>query len=194
MNTQRHDEPTTDTTEHLLRPDPAQTLDPFVILSLCPINFRDTVADIGCGLGYFTLPLAKQLVNGKVYAFDVTQAMLDACRERIEGARMGNVEIAKCEEYSFPVHPATMDGVFAAFCVHRPQDRTRFLSALKELLKPRGWCTILEWQPKETALGPPVSSRIEPLQLELMARSVGFRVSSWRDINDDHYIMTLLSN
>ncbi len=194
MSTHDHEEQTADVIQRLLRPERTATLDPFVVLSLCPINFRDTVADIGCGPGYFTLPLAKQLVNGKVYALDVNQEMLDACRGRVEEARMGNVEIVKCEEYSFPLPPATMDGLFVAFVVHHPQDRARFLTAIKDLLKLKGWCSVLEWQPKETESGPPVSSRIDPSELEELARSIGFRVINWRSINEDHYIMTLMNS
>ena len=72
-----------------LSPERAQKLDPFVVLSFCPVNVHDTVADIGCGPGYFTLPLAKMLVNGKVYALDLDEQMVAACRERIDQARLG---------------------------------------------------------------------------------------------------------
>lgn len=193
MSTQHHEEPIAEIIQRLLNPERAETLDPFVVLGLCPINFRDTVADIGCGPGYFTLPLAKQLVNGKVYALDVDPDMLDACRQRVAEARMGNVEFVQCEEYSFPVPDGAMDGLLVAFVVHHPQDRIRFLSALKALLKPKGWCAILEWQPKETESGPPVASRLQPSELEELARSVGFRVSNWRSVNEDQYLMILLN-
>ena len=54
--------------QRLLRPERAEMLDPSEILSFCPINSHDRVADIGCGPGYFTLPLAASVNNGKVYA------------------------------------------------------------------------------------------------------------------------------
>ena len=179
--------------ERMLRPERMETLDPFRVLSLCPVNSRDTVADIGCGPGFFTLPLAKFLVNGKVYALDTSDEMIEACQNRLDEARMGNVEVMKCEEYEFPVSPASVDGLFIAFVVHHPSDRERFLTAARELLKPGGWCFILEWHKKETESGPPQEARITPEELRQSAQNSGFRFQSSRDINDEHYMMTLIN-
>ena len=101
----------------LLSPERAETSDPIVILSFSPINAYDTVADIGCGPGFFTLPLAKALVRGKVLALDLDDEMLAACRERVAEARMGNVDILKCSEFEFPIGAAWVGGVLLAFVV-----------------------------------------------------------------------------
>jgi ubiquinone/menaquinone biosynthesis C-methylase UbiE len=177
--------------EILLSPDRAETLDPLTVISLCPVNPGDTVADIGCGPGYFTVPLAKFLYSGKVFALDTDQAMLDACRGQLDQARMSNVETLLCEEYEFPVEPGSLDGALAAFVVHHPSDPARFLSSIKGLLRPRGWCTVLEWQAKEMDAGPSLDRRIAPEDLDALARSVGFRAPTHRALNDQHYMMSL---
>ena len=82
--------------ERLLRPERLETLDPFRVLSHCPLTQRDNVADIGCGPGYFTLPLAKFLINGRVIALDTSDEMLEKCRARLDEVRLGNVEVVKC--------------------------------------------------------------------------------------------------
>ncbi len=175
----------------LLSPERAETSDPIVILSFSPINAYDTVADIGCGPGYFTLPLAKALVRGKVLALDLDDEMLAACRERVAQARMGNVEILKCSEFEFPIEAGSVDGVFLAFVIQASPDKGRFLKAVREVLQPRGWCSVLEWYRKETEMGPPLERRIDPEDLEVMARDAGFRTMGWRDLNGDQYMMTL---
>ena len=179
--------------ERMLRPERMETLDPFRVLSHCPVNQRDTVADLGCGPGFFTLPLAKFLVNGKVYALDTSDEMIEACQNRVDQARMGNVEVLKCGEYKFPVSPASIDGLFIAFVVHHPSDRERFLAAAKEMLKPGGWCFILEWHKRETESGPPQQARITPDELRQIAQNSGFRFQSSRDLNNEHYMMTVIN-
>lgn len=180
--------------ERMLRPERAETLDPFRILSHCPVNHSDAVADIGCGPGYFTLPLAKYLINGKVFALDTSDEMIEACQGRMDAARMGNVEVLKCSEYEFPVAPATLDGLFIAFVVHHPEDRVRFLTGAKEMLKPGGWCFILEWHKKETESGPPLKARITPDEMREFAAEAGFKAQSSGDINDENYMMTLINS
>lgn len=180
-----------DRIQRLLRPERAAILDPLHILSLCPLNIYDTVAEIGCGPGYFTLPLAKALARGKILAVDLDDKMVSACRERVAEARLGNVEILKCSEFEFPIEPASVEGAFLAFVIQASPDKGRFLSAVREAIQPRGWCSVLEWYRKETETGPPLERRIDPADLEIVARDAGFRTMGWRDLNGDHYIMTL---
>lgn len=180
--------------ERMLRPERVETLDSFRVLSHCPLTPRNLVADIGCGPGYFTIPLAKFVINGKVIALDTSDEMLEACRNRLDEARLGNVEVIKCEEYAFPVDPATMDGIFISVTLHHPEDRVRFLSAAREMLKPGGWCFIIEWQPHETELGPPQQVRITIDELRQMASDSGLRFQSSLNLNSDYYLATLINS
>ena len=179
--------------ERMLRPERAETLDPFRVMSHCPVNPRDTVADIGCGPGYFTLPLAKYLIYGEVFALDVSDEMIQACQERVNQARLGNVEVLKCEAYEFPVEAGIADGLFISVTLHHPEDRVRFLTAAKEMLKPGGWCFIVEWQKKETESGPPQQVRITTEELRQIAKDSGFKFQSSLNLNSDYFVATLIN-
>jgi ubiquinone/menaquinone biosynthesis C-methylase UbiE len=152
------------------------------------------VADIGCGPGYFTLPLAKFVIHGKVVALDTSDEMVEACKGRMDAARLGNVDVLKCEEYEFPVAAASMDGLFISVTLHHPEDRVRFLTAANEMLKPGGWCFIIEWQPHETESGPPQEVRINKDQLDQIAGDSGFKVQSSINLNEDYYLATLIKS
>ena len=177
--------------QRLLSPQRDASLDTLAILSFSGISYRDRVADIGCGPGYFTIPLAKALVEGKLYALDIDNEMLDACRERVAQARMGNVEILKCEEFDSSLEAGSLDGIFLAFVIQQSPDKPRFLKAVRQLLRPRGWGAILEWYRKETETGPPLERRVDPELMEELVKSAGFRYLGWRDLNGEQYMMTL---
>ena len=177
--------------QRLLSPQRDASLDTLAILSFSGISYRDRVADIGCGPGYFTIPLAKALVEGKLYALDIDNEMLDACRERVAQARMGNVEILKCEEFDSSLEAGSLDGIFLAFVIQQSPDKPRFLKAVRKLLRPRGWGAILEWYRKETETGPPLERRVDPELMEELVKSAGFRYLGWRDLNGEQYMMTL---
>jgi SAM-dependent methyltransferase len=177
--------------QRLLSPERAATLDTLTIFSFCPINVHDTVAEIGCGPGFFTIPLAKALANGKVLALDLDDEMLAACQDQVDQARMGNVEILKCSEFEFPIEAASVEGAFLAFVIQASPDKGRFLGAVREFLQPKGWCSVIEWYRKETKMGPPLERRIDPDDLEAVARDAGFRTMGWRDLNGENYMMTL---
>ena len=177
--------------QRLLRPERAEMLPASEILSFCPISSHDRVADIGCGPGYFTLPLAASVVNGKVYALDIDEEMVAACGEMVEQAGLDNVETLSCSEFDFPLEPGTLDGAFMAFVVQHSSDKQGLLQAVRELLRPGGWCTVLEWYRRETETGPPLKRRVDPQDLEVLASQAGFLLEGWRDLNGEHYSMSL---
>jgi len=191
MTSESYQKDTQDFIQRLLRPERAEMLDTAVILGLCPVKPQDNVAEIGCGPGYFTLPLAQAAVNGKVYALDIDREMLAACQEHVESAHLNNVETLTCSEFDFPIEQGAMDGIFMAFVVQHPADKTRLLRAARELLRPGGWCAVVEWYRKETKTGPPLERGVDPGDLDTLATGAGFQPMGWQDLNGEHYLMTL---
>ncbi len=62
--------------------------DPFTILTPYLKN-GDTAVDLGCGMGYFSIPLAELVGDrGKVIAVDLQERMLAGLRGRAEKAKL----------------------------------------------------------------------------------------------------------
>lgn len=190
MTVKRTPEETRELIQRLLSAERAQELDTFAIMTFFPLEPDQHVADIGAGPGFFSIPLAKHLIYGKLYALDSDEEMLKVLRQRVAEARLGNVEIIHNENANFPLPPGSMDAAFLAFVIHDQEDKEGFLRAVKALLKDRGWAGVVEHYPREGE-NVPRSRRVSPDDLKELAAKVGLRFIWWRDINGKDYMALL---
>jgi ubiquinone/menaquinone biosynthesis C-methylase UbiE len=109
--------------------DPERLLDPYVRPGM-------TVVDIGCGMGYFTIGLAKLAgPGGKVIAVDLQQQMLDALGRRARRAGMADrIILHRCRKESLGVE-APADFVLAFWMAHEVPDAPHFFREIFTLLK-----------------------------------------------------------
>ena len=175
----------------LLSVERRRAIDTHSLLSRLPIRPYHVVADIGCGPGYFTIPLAKYLYNGKVNALDVQQEMLDATRKTLDDARLTNVEVTLSKERKLPLDDESLDGVLMAFVLQEADGPAALLKDARRCLKPAGWLAVLEWHKRETDQGPPVERRIDPDEMRAMAEKLEFKVRDTQQLNSDQYMILM---
>lgn len=104
-----------------------------------------TAMDIGCGPGFFTLPMA-QLVgeNGKVIAVDLQEGMLQKLHQKIKGTELEDkIMLHKCEQDKIGINEK-VDFVLAFYMVHEIPKQYNFFMELKSLLNPNGSIFIVE--------------------------------------------------
>ena len=123
------------TFDNPLRPwlhDPQQIIGPFVGEGM-------TVADIGCGMGYFSVAMAKMVgPKGKVLAIDLQQMMLDLLRKRVYRAGVGDrisTVLAAADDIRIT---EPVDFVLAFWMVHEVKDIPRFFGQVAAALRPGG--------------------------------------------------------
>ena len=175
----------------LLSSERHQDLDVHHVMALLPLLPYHMVADIGCGPGYFAIPLGKHLFRGKVYALDVQQEMLDATKEQLERVHLTNVEAVLSEEKKLPLEDESLDGAFAAFVVHEADSPKVMLEEARRCLRKGGWFAMLEWYKREMDDGPPLKERIDEAVLREIAEKVGFRPSARHDLNGKQYMILM---
>ncbi len=118
--------------------------DPAAILGAY-VGPGDSVLDIGPGMGYFSIPLAR-LVGpaGRVTAIDIQEKMLAALALRAE--KSGVSEIVRTHlatPESLGEHPGA-DFVLAFWMVHELPDQRPFLAQIFNLMKPGGRFLLVE--------------------------------------------------
>ena len=127
---------------------------PDQIISALALSPGATVADVGCGTGYFTWRLAEQVgPTGKVLAVDVQQRMLDLTRTAVRQRKLRNVDYALATGNDPRLPANTFDLVFIAYAYHEFADPERVMAAVRSSLKPGGRVVILEYA-KESNIAP----------------------------------------
>ena len=178
-----------DNNDILVSRERRQVLDPSRLLSLLPIMSHHWVADIGCGPGYFSVPFAKYLFDGKLFALDIQKEMLEATRQAVEAVHLTNVELVLSKETKLPIDDEVLDGALASFVLQEASRPSMLLKEARRCLKKSGWLIILEWQKREMDEGPPVSQRISEPELRAMTEKLGFRFRALRNLNGSQYMM-----
>ncbi|MGB9874294.1 MAG: class I SAM-dependent methyltransferase, partial [Hydrogenobacter sp.] len=86
----------------LLNPERQRWQSIEVFLEKVKPSQEEVWVDLGCGPGYFTIPLA--LKCKKVYAVDSEDKMLEICKQRVkESGLETKVEFVKCSEEEVPL-------------------------------------------------------------------------------------------
>ena len=119
-----------------------------LILSRLGIERFHDVAELGCGYGTFSIPIAKA-ISGTLYTFDVDPAMLTRTRDRGAGLRI-EFQHRDIMESGFGVD---VDAVLLFNILHgeRPVDLLRHAV---NALRPHGEVLVIHWRYGETPRGP----------------------------------------
>ncbi|MBY8998460.1 MAG: class I SAM-dependent methyltransferase [Candidatus Thorarchaeota archaeon] len=104
------------------------------------------VADLGCGPGYFTLPLAECVGPlGRVYAVDSNEKAIRALEKKADKHGYSNIEAhaASASDLSF-IKDGSVDFVLAngLLCSMAPKHHESTVNEIKRILKPQGQAYI----------------------------------------------------
>jgi len=162
-------------------------LDPPKLLGRFGIQRGWTVADVGCGPGFFTFPLAEIVgAEGKVYGVDAEPRMIARLRERIEGLRTENVFAVHSTERAIPLPDGIVDFTLLSMVLHELEGPST-LAEIGRILKNGGKLGVVDWEKKDEAIGPPRRIRLDRDEAAKMLRAAGFDPGSPLEITPSHY-------
>jgi ubiquinone/menaquinone biosynthesis C-methylase UbiE len=163
-----------------------RNLPPDRILEKLKLSTTDVVADIGCGVGYFTVPIA-QLVDNKVYAVDISQEMLDEVAIAKQEQDLENIELINTQDQSNVLEDDTIDFMLMSNLVHEVETREEFLESYLAKLRPGGRLAIIDFKKIATDFGPPVKEKISKAKLYNLLEELGLEVKLVTDLNQEQY-------
>lgn len=108
------------------------------IIDRLELGADDMVIDIGCGTGAFTLCAAK--FCKKIYAVDVSKAMLDYTRQKAQKAGLNNIEFCHGGFLTYEHHAKLVDVIVSMGALHHIPDFWKLigLRRIASMLKNKG--------------------------------------------------------
>lgn len=145
-----------------------------VVMSL-GLEQGETIADIGAGSGYFAFRFAHHVgKSGRVYAVDINPDMIIHMNRRIRDTQAKNLITVLAAPDDPLLVDNSIDRFFMCDTWHHIQNRTRYLSLMKKMLKPGGQVIMIDFQKKDLPVGPPVEMKIAREDLIKQMQAAGF--------------------
>lgn len=116
------------------------------------LNLKEgmVVADIGAGVGYYTIRMAKKVgPTGKVYASDIQPEMLTLLRKRLDEQKVTNVEMVLGTETDPKLPLTSIDLAIMVDVYHELAQPQRMLRKLRKTLKDDGRLVLLEFRKED---------------------------------------------
>jgi SAM-dependent methyltransferase len=102
------------------------------------------VLEAGCGVGAQTVSLAAGSPGAKILSVDISEASVNAARQRVTQAGFTNVEFRQANIFDLPFEPETFDHVFVCFVLEHLPNPQEALACLRTVLKTGGSLTVIE--------------------------------------------------
>lgn len=135
-----------------------------------------TCADLGCGIGFYSLPLAQEWRNSrKVIAVDRSTPALEELDKRIDHLDLTNVQIRQSVSDRIPIEDSFIQMAIMGNVYHEIKGRLNYLMEVFRILKPGGVLLLIDWDHEEDmGIGPPLNERVPMDQVVMDLEFAGF--------------------
>jgi ubiquinone/menaquinone biosynthesis C-methylase UbiE len=149
------------------------------------------IADLGCGAGYFTIPMAKALHNtGQVYAVDVLAFALESVMSQAKLYGLLNVRVKRANVETVGgtgIEAGKVDMAVMVNILFQCQDRDAVFQEAKRILAPGGRIVVIDWIPNNIALGPKFEHCLPEETAKRIAIKNGLKVVQVIKAGETHY-------
>lgn len=101
------------------------------------------VLEVGCGTGFYLLPLAERLPGVGCCGIEPADAMLVQARDKVRDRGLRNCLLAKADGHSLPFADSTFDFVLMSQVLHFLGDRPRAVGEANRVCTPRARLLVI---------------------------------------------------
>jgi ubiquinone/menaquinone biosynthesis C-methylase UbiE len=160
----------------LVRPEREQEEQPEAMLDALKIPPGTTVADVGAGVGYTSLKLARRVgKKGTVYATDIQPEMLRMLQAYARDAGVRNIKPIRCTATDPRLPEGQVDLILMVDVYHECSDPEATLRGLRKALRPGGRLVLVEFRAEDPDVPIKPEHKMELSQVRRELEPQGFR-------------------
>lgn len=109
-----------------------------------------TICDMGCGNGFYTMRIAKRIgAKGVIYAVDIQPEMLSMLSERAKADRVHNIKLLLGTVVDPQLPAESCDMILCVDVYHEFSHPEQMLAAMRKALKPAGRLVLVEFRAED---------------------------------------------
>jgi len=170
-------------------------IDPNMIVSQLGLEKGITVADFGCGSGYFSLPVAEAIgSDGMLYALDVLPSALESVESRAKIMGLTNIIIKRVnleKENGSKLEGNSLDWVILKDMLFQNSMKDVILAETYRVLKSGGRMLIVEWNEYDSSMGPEQGLRIKKEDMVTLIQTQKFSIEREVNAGNFHYALVV---
>jgi ubiquinone/menaquinone biosynthesis C-methylase UbiE len=147
------------------------------IIKKTGITQPGVIIDLGAGTGLFSAAFAAKFQSCTVYAADISEIMVDWIKEN-RTKKYPNIIPLLMDDSTLDLHDNSCDFLYMINLHHELDNPLKTVRETYRLLKPGGIIAISDWKKEETGMGPDISIRVSPGEIERQLSESGFSNSN----------------
>ncbi len=161
----------------LIRDTREQEENPRKLLAALELKSGQTVADIGCGNGYYTLLMARKVgPQGRVYAVDIQPEMLALLEERAQAAGIDNIVPVLSSPADPKLPDDAIDLILLVDVYHEFAYPEQMLAGMRRALSPDGVVALAEYRLEDPQIPIKLLHKMSKKQIRREYESNGFEL------------------
>ncbi|HVF15493.1 MAG TPA: class I SAM-dependent methyltransferase [Steroidobacteraceae bacterium] len=151
---------------------------PQLVLDALQIQPGQTVVDLGCGSGYYAFRMSKLVgPNGKVFAVDIEERMLQFVRQRAQREAITNITPIRSTASDPNLPPESVDLLLMVDVYHELEFPFEVMRKVREALKPGGRVALVEYRAEDPKVMIKEVHKMTQKQIIKEMKAVGLRHS-----------------
>lgn len=150
---------------------------PEIALDAIGVKPGMVVADVGAGVGYFTVRIARRVgPSGKVMANDIQPEMLARLQDRLDAEHLANVETVLGTQSDPKLPAGKFDLILMIDVYHELAQPQRMLQQLRKALKSDGRLVLIEYRKEDPSVPVRPEHKMSIREVKAEVEAEGFRL------------------